>query len=195
MSSVPPVRIATAAEQERVIATITLAFSYDPITRWVYPEPSQFLTYFPQIVRHFGGRAFGIGSAYCSEDFRAAALWLPPGVQPDEEGMEQVMKESLSGVHEEQVSAFGYQQAAHHPKEPVWYLPLLGVDPARQGQGYGSALLATSLEKCDADHSDAYLESTNERNLPLYQRYGFEVIGEIQAGDSPTLWPMLRRRR
>lgn len=38
----------------------------------------------------------------------------------------------------------------------------------------------------------AYLESSNPLNVPLYERFGFEVIAEIQTGDSPTIWPMLR---
>jgi len=76
-----------------------------------------------------------------------------------------------------------------------WYLPAIGVDPRGQGKGYGSALLAHSLEVCDRAHEAAYLESTNPLNIHLYERFGFEVIGEIQAGRSPTIVPMLRAAR
>jgi GNAT superfamily N-acetyltransferase len=61
-----------------------------------------------------------------------------------------------------------------------------------QGNGYGSALLQASLARCDADGVPAYLEATSERNVPLYERYGFVKLGTIQAGSSPPLTPMLR---
>jgi ribosomal protein S18 acetylase RimI-like enzyme len=69
------------------------------------------------------------------------------------------------------------------------------VDPTLQGQGIGSALLQHALARCDQDHTPAYLESSSPANLPLYQRHGFEVVGTIQAGSSPTFWPMVRQAR
>jgi ribosomal protein S18 acetylase RimI-like enzyme len=87
------------------------------------------------------------------------------------------------------------QMERHHPAEACWYLPLIGVDPSCQGRGHGSALLRYALEQCDRDGVPAYLESSNPRNIPLYQRQGFEIIGTIQADRSPTVVPMLRRRR
>jgi GNAT superfamily N-acetyltransferase len=80
-------------------------------------------------------------------------------------------------------------------KEPCWYLPLIGVDPTSQGRGYGSAPLRFALEQVDRTGAPAYLESSNPRNVPLYERHGFEVLGSIQAGSSPTIVPMLRRPR
>ena len=53
------------------------------------------------------------------------------------------------------------QMGQHHPPEPHWYLPLIGVDPARQGQGLGAALMRPVLAKCDAAGLPAYLESTS----------------------------------
>jgi hypothetical protein len=41
----------------------------------------------------------------------------------------------------------------------------------------------------------AYLESSNLRNVPLYERHGFKVLGTIQAGGSPPITPMLRKPR
>ena len=82
---------------------------------------------------------------------------------------------------------------SYHPNEPHWYLPLIGVDPVLQSNGFGSALLKHGLLPCDRENKVAYLESSNPRNIPLYERYGFEVLGEIQVGTSPTIFPMLRK--
>ncbi|HET6808200.1 MAG TPA: GNAT family N-acetyltransferase, partial [Nitrososphaera sp.] len=73
--------------------------------------------------------------------------------------------------------------------------PFVGVDPLQQGRGFGSALLEHTLIQCDNDSKLAYLESSNPKNIPLYQRHGFEALGTIQVGPSPTIFPMLRRPR
>jgi ribosomal protein S18 acetylase RimI-like enzyme len=85
--------------------------------------------------------------------------------------------------------------AAYHPDEPHWYLPVIGVDPAHQGRGYGAALMRHATERCDRDVVPAYLESSNPRNISLYLRHGFEILGTIQVGSSPQMVPMLRTPR
>jgi GNAT superfamily N-acetyltransferase len=191
----PVIKTLTIAEQERALATLALAFSADPIVRWFLPDPHNYLTYFIPISRAFGGRAFEHGSAYGVDGYFGTALWLPPGVSPDDEAMGALLDEAPHGPDAEEASAFMKQMASYHPSEPHWYLPLIGVDPAWQGQGYGAALLQPALEVIDRQGSLAYLESTNARNVPLYERHGFETLGVIQAGSSPPMWPMIRRPR
>ena len=87
------------------------------------------------------------------------------------------------------------QMNRFHPQEPHWYLPLIGIDPAHQGKGLGGALLDHGLALPDRDGVPAYLESSNPRNISLYERHGFERLGRIQVGSSPTLVPMLRKPR
>jgi ribosomal protein S18 acetylase RimI-like enzyme len=79
-----------------------------------------------------------------------------------------------------------------HPKEPHWYLAVLGTDPQYQGRGVGSALMAPVLSKCDEEGIPVYLESSKERNIPFYERHGFKVTSELQIKNGPALWPMWR---
>ena len=54
-------------------------------------------------------------------------------------------------------------------------------------------MLAEVLAGADSAGVPAYLESSNERNLPLYVRNGFRVVGELRAlGHGPTIWRMWR---
>jgi ribosomal protein S18 acetylase RimI-like enzyme len=189
------VKACTESDQDRVIATIELAFSTDPVVRWAYSEPHQFLSHFPRFAQAFAGRAFQNGTAHYVGEFAGAALWLPPGVNPDEDSLTSVLFQSISGEKQEDVMAILEQMGSYHPSEPHWYLPMIGVDPAYQGKGYGSALLRHALANCDRSHGLAYLESSNPRNIPLYERHGFRIVGEIQAGSSPTIYPMVRDLR
>jgi ribosomal protein S18 acetylase RimI-like enzyme len=186
------VRVTAPSDAEQAIAAIVLAFSTDPAARWSYPDPHQYLTHFPRIVRAFGGKAFAHGTGYHVSGFGGAALWLPPGIQPDEEALAAVLKSSVAAERQAAVFAVFEQMGRHHPHEPHWYLPLIGVDPVHQGKGFGSALLQHALRQCDRDHTPAYLESTNPANIPLYERHGFRVLATIQVGSSPPISPMLR---
>ena len=185
----------TPSEVEQAVAVIALAFSSDPAARWTYPDPHVYLTYFPRIVRAFGGKAFEHSTAHRTNAFRGVALWLPPGVDPDQEALAAVMRESVAADRQEQVFGVFERMGKYHPNEPHWYLPLIGVDPVYQGKGYGSALLQHTLRQCDRDHVAAYLESSNPTNIPLYERHGFVVLGTIQVASSPPIVPMLRMAR
>jgi len=187
--------VGTAAKEVAAIDTIVLAFAADPVARWCWPDPHQYLASMASFTRAFAGRAFLHDGAHCTDDYGGAALWLAPNVHSDEEALGEVLEQTVSASIRDDLFAVFDQMAKYHPSQPHWYLPMIGVDPPRQGQGYGSALLSYALKKCDREHALAYLESTNARNIPLYQRHGFEVLGTIQVGASPALVPMLRQSR
>jgi GNAT superfamily N-acetyltransferase len=67
-----------------------------------------------------------------------------------------------------------------HPREAHYYLEYIGVEPSYQGQGLGSCLLAEMTRRADQQGVGCYLETATRRNLPLYQRFGFEVVEETQ---------------
>lgn len=191
----PTVKTATPSEQAAVTSVVVLAFSTDPMARWSWPGSHQYLVNFPRLVKAFGEKAFTHSSAYYIEDYLGAALWLPPGVGPDEAALIALTQDSIASSLQSDILAIFEQMGRYHPTEPHWFLPLIAVDPTYQGKGYGSALLQPVLAQCDRDKKLAYLESSNPRNIPLYERHGFEVLGSIQSGTSPTVVPMLRKPR
>lgn len=191
----PRVTELTPADQAAATQTIVLAFAADPMARWTWPSAHQYLEAMPRMIRAFAGEAFSLGTAWATDDYGAAALWLPPGAHSDEDGLTAVVESTVEPSRLAESGPIFEQMAAYHPEEPHWYLPLIGADPAHQGQGLGEALMTHALARVDRDHAPAYLESSNPRNIPLYQRHGFEILGEIRNGSSPTLVPMLRPAR
>ena len=186
------VRSAAEAERQVVVDVITLAFSTDPMARWAYPHPATYLVAMPETINAFGGIGFEHGTVHLADDGAAAAMWLPPGVESDVQRLAELSEQYSPPERLPEMMQVFEQMGAYHPHEPCWFLPLIGVDPVRQGHGYGSALLAHAVKQCDRDNVPAYLESSNPRNIPLYERYGFRALGSIQAGSSPTVVPMLR---
>lgn len=182
-------------DEDAAIDTVVLAFAADPMTRWSWPGQRQYLATMPKLARAFGGKAFAASTADSTDDYAGVALWLPPGTEPDTETMGELMQTTLAPSQLEDGFALFGEMAKYHPHEPHWYLPLIGVDPMHQGKGHGDALMAFALARSDHDGVPAYLESSNPRNISLYLRHGFKPLGEIQAGSSPTLVPMLRKPR
>ncbi|MGH9229173.1 MAG: GNAT family N-acetyltransferase [Acidimicrobiales bacterium] len=187
--------VTPTGDEDRAVAVITIAFSNDPVARWFLRDPGRYLAYWPPLVKAFGGAAFDAGTADSVDDCSGVALWLPPGVGPDEEAMGSLASEAVPADDQDEAFTFMEQQGEFHPSEPHWYLPLIGVDGAKQGLGYGSLLLRYAVERCDRDGLPAFLEASNPRNKALYERHGFETVGVIQAGSSPPMWPMRREPR
>jgi ribosomal protein S18 acetylase RimI-like enzyme len=186
---------ATAEEMPAAIAAVVAGFITDPMARFTLPTPHDYLTVMPRGVRAFGGKALEHGSAYVTSCLRGAALWLPPGVFPDGEELEKIFRESTPPDRLDDVMGTFAEMEKWHPDEPHWYLPLIGVEPFAQGAGLGGALMRHAVDRCDEERALAYLESSNPRNISLYERHGFEVMGKIQVGKAPVLTPMVRRPR
>jgi len=119
---------AEPGEETNVIGTLVSAFIDDPVERWLWPEAQQYLTHFPAFVAAFGSEAFTRQTVWTLGGFAAVAWWIPPDVQPDEQAIIAVLKQSVSSKkHEDTFRVLGQMDAAH-PNEPHWYLPWLGVD-------------------------------------------------------------------
>ncbi len=187
------VRRVDEASANVAYATIVLAFGTDPAARWTWPRSDDFLRTMPQAARAFSSKGFALGTAYEIGGFAGVALWLPPGISADEEALASLMDRTAHAEIKQDLAQVFERMSSFHPREPHWYLPLIGVDPSRQGQRLGDQLMTHALARCDADGLPAYLESSNPRNIPFYERQGFEALGKIQAGSSPTIVPMLRR--
>jgi GNAT superfamily N-acetyltransferase len=191
--TLPTVKIAKEPDEAGIIDALKLAFAADPATRWVWPDPKEYLSHFSSFAMAFGGKAFANKSAHYIGTYSGAALWLPPNVHPDVELLIAVLQSTGSDDAKKYGPEVFEKMDSYHPREPHWYLPLLGVDPLHHGKGLGSALMQYALAVCDQDNKSAYLESSNSKNIPFYERHGFELIGTVQVSMSPSIYPMLRK--
>ena len=182
------------------------AFYDDPVSEWIMPEDrtraANLRRFFATVTRHHHFAGGGVEVASDGSTIGAAALWDPPGRWKQSSREQLMMLPSF-------ILGFGFRLSVgrklgdllkrmkqQHPEEPHWYLAVIGSDTSVRGQGYGQALMRSRLDRVDAEHAPAYLESSKPENVPYYQRFGFEVTGEIVLPDGgPTLWPMWRAPR
>jgi len=187
------------ADLSATVATLARAFDQDPVMMWIFPDermrrrrlPSFFASSLRGIPRAGGAEVAVLGGRVLG-----AAVWLAPGAWRPPLWRQVV---ALPGVALRLGSRLPAASTTYgallrvHPERPHWYLSGIGTDPPMQGTGVGSNLLRSRLVRCDADRLPAYLESSNERNVPFYERHGFKVIGELSIpGGGPTLWLMWR---
>ena len=189
-----PVIIEPIAEddRERALDTLLLGFASDPLTRWMCPDAGTYLG-MKRGMNAFAGRAIDHGGGWASAGFEGVAMWLPPGVEPDGDTMGAEFERLCDEETLAEVIAVFEAMEAYHPAGPCWYLPMIGVDPLHQGKGVGAALMKHALRVIDERGDVAYLESSNPRNISLYERHGFEAMGQIQIGGSPVVTPMVRQ--
>jgi len=130
---------------------------------------------------------------------RAAALWDPPNQWQETRRGQLAMTPTflrVFGLRSMQGRAVQELMKRVHPEEPHWYLAVIGSDPTVRGKGFGQVLMESRLHRVDAENAPAYLESTKHQNIGYYQRFGFEVTGEIVLPDGgPVMWPMWRPPR
>jgi len=127
------------------------------------------------------------GEVYASSArMEGVSAWLPPGKAPFG-GLQIIRSVPLSVLFR-----FGRQGASRmwgygryvnnlHRKlvpYPHWYLQIIGVDPAYQGQGFSSQLIRPMLKRIDLEHLPCSLETNIDKNVAIYQRFGFEVISK-----------------
>src|SRR6266404_5915730 len=103
---IKPSRAATIvgdAEIDHAIATLVLAFGTDPVARWMYVDPHQYLRHIPWLFRALGRSSFAAAAAQRTDGL-GVALWLPPGVRGDDAPLEAVIAGSMVGEKQAEVA-------------------------------------------------------------------------------------------
>ncbi|MBO9619915.1 MAG: GNAT family N-acetyltransferase [Niabella sp.] len=70
----------------------------------------------------------------------------------------------------------------HHPGGPIYYLWYIGVAPAAQGKGIGTALLSELAQRGTTLNRTICLETSTKKNLPWYEKNGFSTYKIIEFG-------------
>ena len=183
-------RKAVPGDLPAVAETLAAAFFDDPVVSWCYPDATRRREITPRLFGLVTDAVAPADQIYTTDDVVAAAVWVPPGVEDDQE-MAVALGEA-SGEYADRLYQALELMDENHPVEPHYYLFLLGTRPQWQSRGIGSELVRPVLEICDRDQVPAYLEATSEGNRRLYLRHGFEVTEEIRLPDGPPMWRMWR---
>ncbi len=186
-------------------AALGRAFFDDPLMEYILPDEGKrgpastwFFTAAAKLGHHYG-EVYTTG-----EKVDGNAIWLPPGKvkvsipKMIRSGMLMAPIKFGLGPFSRFLTVMNTLEHLHDRDmpEPHWYLMVLGVDPPRQGQGVGGALIQPIIERADADGLPCYLETMKTRNVTFYEKHGFSVIVEDDLPKGgPHFWTMKRPAR
>ena len=201
MDIAPGVRRATRDDIPRLAAMLARAFAADPFYTYLAgsaPERTQRMRDGWTAILRFASA--GLSACWTTDDLAGAAIWIPPGRAAsgflDQLRMLPALAE-LTGWSRLRLASAALELLERRRRAlapmPHWYLSALGVEPERQGEGIGSALLAPALADADATGAACYLETAVGRNVLLYERHGFDVVEELVLPNTDVHgWLMLR---
>lgn len=199
MSAVRPAR---PGEINDLAAVLTRAFARDPFYSYLVGSASErnqrMRDGWSGLLRHASDR---LSTTYTTDDLAGVAIWYPPGYTgPSFIGSLRLLPSvsrlagGLRRLREVSKAVAALEERRHrHAPGAHFYLSALGVEPDRQGEGLGTALMQPVLERADRDGLPAYLETATARNVLLYERQGFGVIEELTLPNTDVHgWLMLR---
>ncbi len=192
------------ATESKAAGVLARAFLDDPAWVWAVPQDARRR----RVLAWFFGAAVDyarrVGEVRVSERDDAAAILLPPhkprldAPQLMRAGLWQMPFRAGPGCFSRFLTMSRVLEERHDADVPErhWYVWLLGVDPPRQRQGGGGALLESVCAQADAEGIPCYLDTTRERNLAFYRSHDFEVVYEgTLPRNGPRLWTLVRAAR
>jgi GNAT superfamily N-acetyltransferase len=177
------------------------AFQDDQLLRYLVPDDVKRARLAPSFVGKVVRYCSSYGEVHTTPMLEGVACWLPPGNSAPtftrmlRTGLlTEPLKFGRAGLRRF-MDMVSYTEKVHKRAVPGphWYLWGLGVEPSEQGKGIGGVLMQPILRRAGAEGLPCYLETENERNLPFYERHGFEVVSD---GEVPKrglrVWAMVR---
>jgi GNAT superfamily N-acetyltransferase len=187
---------------DEAVELLSRAFHDQPYDTYIEPDPARRMNTLRESFRCRVRHCLAVGEPYgTGETLSGVALWMPPGVphltkeQEREFGFDRLPEIFGETALAREAPLREVLTAEHkrHMTGPHWYLPILGVDPARQGEGIGSAMLEPVLTAADSGRLSCYLDTVQPRNVPFYQRHGFRVlVEEVEPVSGLRYWTFRR---
>lgn len=192
-------RPAVAADQPAICAMLARAFIEDPVMVFMFPDPEDRRRKLPRLFALLQASNLPLGGCDVTSGCEAASMWRPPGRAGIPLWEVLLHLPSFLGIYGvggagRALTLLGAMDK-HHPKEPHWYLMVIGADPEKQGKGFGGITLRHRLAQIDALHLPAYLEASKPENVPIYANFGFEQRAELPIPGGPVIYPMWRPAR
>ncbi|MCE7794461.1 GNAT family N-acetyltransferase [Salipaludibacillus sp. CUR1] len=183
---------------------LSRAFYNDPLMIYLIPDNKERKRKLPKLILKVVRYCRSFHTVETDDNFNGVACWLPPGSTGLKYG-KKIMSGSLAVPF--LLGFRGYkrflkvmrvldQLEAKHVPEPHWYLFMIGVDTGARGKGTGSKLIEAKFKEAEREGSQAayYLETMNDKTLPLYKKLGFRVCETVtvENGESHPLkiWAM-----
>jgi GNAT superfamily N-acetyltransferase len=188
---------------EPAVQALVNAFKNYPIFQHYFPKEKNRINILHYLLSFSVYSGIKYGKVYATtSNLEGVAIWIPSNNYPITTWK---MLRSVSLLTTLNVVRCGgykmkhfsdYIDKVHRGLAPSkhWFLQAMGIDPKYQGKGYASKLLRPMLSKIDQEYLPCYLETIEERNVSIYEHFGFKTIDKTTVPKTNfTSWAMLRK--
>jgi ribosomal protein S18 acetylase RimI-like enzyme len=188
------IRRGTENDKQLVIDILQKAFDDNKSVNYVVRQDENRLTRIRGLMEYSFNVCNAFGEVWISENNQACALILfPDKKRTSFRTLLWDLKLALSVIGIDRVNAVLKRESmikSNHPKSLIAYLWFIGVNPKLQSKGIGSSFIREVIAECERKKRPIYLETSMERNIPFYKKFGFEIFQSLNL--SYTLYQLRR---
>jgi GNAT superfamily N-acetyltransferase len=184
-----------------VVETLCEAFHEYPVMRYVLQDAGdEYDARLSRLIGYFTEcrftRNWPVLGVIDRGQLLAAANINPPQPAPPSPSLEQryrQLRQQLGQPAIDRFDAFADAADPLKPDAPHYYLGMIGVRQRAQGRGYARLVLDQLHEMSTRDPGSSGVVLTTEtpENLPLYEHFGYRVLGHARVGALQT-WTLFR---
>jgi GNAT superfamily N-acetyltransferase len=171
-------------DKSLIIDILTKSFETNQSVNYIAKQDEKRLKRIRALMDYSFEVCYLFGDVFLSDDRKACALIL----YPDKKKMtfKSVLldiKLILSCIGVENIKKALARESKIkqlQPKELMYYLWFIGVDPEYQNEGIGSSLLDEIIIDSKHKQRPIYLETSTLKNLPWYKKCGFQIYNELE---------------
>lgn len=172
-------------EKQTVIDILHKSFMENKSVNFVVKQDSKRESRIRKLMEYSYYQGVNFGKIYLSKDQKTCAITLLPSKK----------KTTLKSILWDIKLVFGCMGISnvkkvlkregeikkYHPDFDFLHLWYIGVDPNFQGQAKGTEMMARIIYDAKELGLPIYLETSNERNFPFYEKLGFKMISELDS--------------
>lgn len=177
---------ATKEAKFKVVNILTKAFDTNLSVNYIVKQDKHRVERIRALMDYSFDMCSKYGEVYLSADENACALVLFPELKKDNlwticKDIELIAK-SIGFSNIFKALKRESKIKATQLKGDIYYIWFVGVDPSNQNKGLGSELLSMLLSEAERMKRTVCLETSTSRNIPWYQKNGFQIYDKINLG-------------
>lgn len=173
-------------DKSRIVDILTQSFEDNKSVNYIVKQDRNRLKRIKALMSYSFDVCYLFGDALLSDDKKACALIVYPHQKKN--SLKSVwlgVKLAFNCIGISNLGKAMKREAAirkEHPTTNISYLWFIGVEPAEQGKGIGTALMKQIISESEKLNRPIYLETSTDKNIPWYQKFGFKIYRELDFG-------------
>ena len=171
------------ADKDHVVNILSESFADNKSVNYIIKQGEKKAKRIQKLMEYSFEVCFQFGKVFLSDDKKGCALII----FPDKKKTTAKSIQLDAGLIISSIGLFNVKKTVAreskinrcHPKEMMYYLWYIGVEPAEQGKGIGAKLLKEVIENASSMGRKIYLETSTLKNIPWYKKFGFEIYNEM----------------